>query len=109
MYTEKLYRVLDTEGKFLAKFESYSLADAFRNLANRPDWKISKARTNNRKVTDKMKRAVTFTESTTPYKFEGNIEEFSEVSLFLSSYLDYAKSVAEEAMSCGDVDMDYYD
>lgn len=109
MYTEKLYRVLDTEGKFLAKFESYSLADAFRNLANRPDWKISKARTNNRKVTDKMKRSVTFIESVTPYKFEGNIEEFSEVSLFLSSYLDYAKSVTLEALSCGDIDMDYYD
>lgn len=106
---DKLYKVLDTEGHFISKFATYNEAYGFKMLANRPDWIISLAREHKRKVTDRMKRAVTFTESMTPYKFEGNIEEFSEVSDFLSSYLDYAKEMKDELLSCGDIVMEYYD
>lgn len=106
---EKQYRVLDSEGHFISKFFTYNDACAFKMLANRPDWTISKAREYKRKVTDKMKKAVYFIESVTPYDFYGNIEDFSEVSDFIGSYLDYAKEMENELLSCGDVAMDYYD
>lgn len=106
---EKLYIVKDTEGKFVSKFASYNEAYGFKMLANRPDWIISKARVYKKKVTDKMKNAVTFIESVTPYKFDGDIEEFIEVSDFIGSYLDYAKEMEEELISCSDIVLDYYD
>ena len=68
-----------------------------------------KARTYKKKVTDKMKNTVAFIESVTPYKFDGDIEEFSEVFNFIGSYLDYAKEMEEELMSCGDITLEYYD
>lgn len=106
---EKKYRVFDSEGHFVSKFATYNEALGFKMLANRPDWVISKAREYKRKVTDKMKKAVYFIESVTPYDFYGNIEDFSEVSDFIGSYLDYAKEMENELLSCGDVAMDYYD
>lgn len=106
---EKLYKVLDSEGHFISKFFTYNDACAFKMLANRSDWVISKTREYKRKVTDKMKKAVYFIESITPYDFDGNIEDFSDVSDFIGSYLDYAKEMENELLSCGDVTMDYYD
>ena len=106
---EKRYRVLDSEGHFISKFFTYNDAFAFKMLANRPDWKISLEKEYKRKVTDKMKKAVIFIESITPYKFDGSIEEFSEVFNFISSYLDYAKEMENELLSCGDITMEYYD
>lgn len=106
---DKLYRVLDTEGNFISKFATYNEAFGFKMLANRPDWIIRKARTYKKKVTDKMKNTVAFIESITPYKFDGDIEEFSEVFNFIGSYLDYAKELEKELMSCGDITLEYYD
>lgn len=102
---EKLYKVLDSKGYFISKFFTYNDALAFKMLANRPDWVISKAIEYKRKVTDKMKNAVYFIESITPYDFYGDIEDFSEVSNFIGSYLDYAKEMENELLSCGDVTM----
>lgn len=109
MYKEQLYKVYDNTGHFLAKFETFEQADGFRNLAHRPDWKIRKGRIYNKKVTEKMKNAVTFIQSMTEYHYDGDINNFSEVSSFIGCYLDYAKNIAEEVMSCGDIDMEYYD
>lgn len=106
---EKRYKVLDSEGHFISKFFTYNDAFAFKMLANRPDWKISLEKEYKRKVTDKMLKTVYFIESVTPYDFNGNIEDFSEVSNFIGSYLDYAKEMKNELLSCGDVTMDYYD
>lgn len=106
---EKRYRVLDSEGHFISKFFTYNDAFAFKMLANRPDWKISLEKEYKRKVTDKMKRAVSFIESMTPCNFNGNIEEFSEVSDFIGTHLDYAKEMENELLSCGDITMEYYD
>lgn len=106
---EKRYKVLDSEGHFISKFSTYNEAFGFKMLANRPDWIISKARIYKKKVTDKMKNTVAFIESITPYKFDGDIEEFSEVFNFIGSYLDYAKEIDEELMSCGDIVLEYYD
>lgn len=92
---EKLYRVLDTEGHFLAKFSTFNDALNFKMLANRPDWKISKARNSLRKPTEKMLRAVVYIESLTPYQFTGNNEDFQEVADFIGQYLYYAKSQEE--------------
>nr|DAR23085.1 MAG TPA: hypothetical protein [Caudoviricetes sp.] len=106
---EKKYRVFDSEGHFVSKFATYNEAFGFKMLANRPDWKISLAREYKRKVTDRMKKAIAFIESITPYNFNGDIEEFSEVSDFIGSYLDYAKEMKNELLSCGDIIMEYYD
>ena len=106
---EKRYIVLDSEGHFISKFLTYNDAFAFKMLANRPDWKISLEKEYKRKVTDKMLKTVYFIESVTPYDFNGNIEDFSDVSNFIGSYLDYAKEMKNELLSCGDVTMDYYD
>lgn len=106
---EKRYKVLDSEGHFISKFFTYNDAFTFKMLANRPDWKISLEKEYKRKVTDKMLKTVYFIESVTPYDFNGNIEDFSDVSNFIGSYLDYAKEMKNELLSCGDVTMDYYD
>lgn len=106
---EKRYKVLDSEGHFISKLFTYNDALAFKMLANRPDWKISLEKEYKRKVTDKMKRTVSFIESITTCNFNGNIEDFSDVSNFIGSYLDYAKEIKNELLSCGDVTMDYYD
>lgn len=106
---EKLYRIFDSEGHFVSKFATYNEALGFKMLANRPDWVISKAREYKRKVTDKMLKAVAFIESITPYNFDGNIEDFSDVSNFIGSYLDYAKEMENELLSCSNITMDYYD
>lgn len=46
--------------------------------------------------TERQKKAVAFCECFTDGKFEGDIDDFYEVSEFLSIWLEYAKSMYHE-------------
>lgn len=50
-------------------------------------------------ITNRQKKAVAFCETWLKVKFTGNINNYTEVSDFLSLYLDEAKSIAEDAFS----------
>ena len=50
-------------------------------------------------TTKKQKKAVEFCEAFTNGRFEGDINNFKQVSEFLSQWLDLAKCVAEEVMA----------
>lgn len=60
-----------------------------------------------KKPTDRMLRAVGFCEEVLNIKYEGNKEDFYAVSNFLSSYLDQAKIIMEDAMSSYYSNFDY--
>lgn len=53
----------------------------------------------NKKSTKKQKNTVHFIESWCDITFEGNINDFFEVSDFISDYLDIAKEVALDAIT----------
>lgn len=65
------------------------------------------AKRNERKPTDRMRRAMNLCEQCLHVKFEGNRDSFSEVSTFLSEYLDDAKAVWEDAVSSYYSNFDY--
>lgn len=50
-------------------------------------------------TTPRQKQAVLFCERCLHIKFEGDWNNFNDVSNFLSHYLDEAKSVAEDAVA----------
>lgn len=58
-------------------------------------------------TTKRQKAAVNFCESVLNIKFTGNIDNFNEVSEFLSEYLDQAKVIAEDAISSYYSNFDY--
>ena len=58
-------------------------------------------------TTDKQKRAVSFCESWLKIQFTGDINNFKDVSSFLSIYLEEAKPIAEDATSSYYSNFDY--
>jgi hypothetical protein len=58
-------------------------------------------------TTDRQKAAVNFCEEWLHIKFEGDINNFQEVSNFLSIYLDEAKIVSEDAIESFYSNFDY--
>lgn len=60
-----------------------------------------------RKPTDRMLRAVNLCEQFLHIEFEGNRDNFKEVSDFLSKYLDEAKAIAEDAVASYYSNFDY--
>ena len=60
-------------------------------------------------TTKRQKMAVSFCEEFTDGKFEGDINDFNQVSRFLSEWLDHAKCVAEDVMSVNEWDINGWD
>ena len=58
-------------------------------LAGRPDWTIKESITPS---TENQRKAVRFVESVLNVEFEGSIADFDDCRIFLSEYLDTAKS-----------------
>lgn len=58
-------------------------------------------------TTKRQKAAVNFCETWVRVKFDGDIDNFKEVSNFLSKYLDEAKNIAEDAVASYYSNFDY--
>lgn len=79
-------------------FDTWKDAEDYRAMYNRLDWVIKAAfNCPKRKSTDKQRRAVSFAKRWCKTTFKGDINDFYEVSDFLSDYLDIAKEIAEDA------------
>lgn len=97
----KKYIVYDTTGNPVGvPFNTWEDAETYKMIYGRPDWitRLSIIRID-RKSTEKQRRAVSFVEEWCNISFEGNIDDFYEVSDFLADYLDTAKEIAEDATS----------
>lgn len=82
------YNIYDSLGNYLGSFGSFSGAQNFIISNNRYDWSIRLSeKTFSRKSTNKQKAAVHFCEQWLNVKFRGDINNFSQVSHFLSLYL----------------------
>lgn len=65
---------------------------------------------NNKKVTTKQKQAISFVESMLNVEFKGDINNFQDVYMFLSRYLDQAKEMYQIALENSSIiDKDYYE
>lgn len=86
----KKYIVYDTTGNPVGvPFNTWKDAETYKIVYGRPDWTVKLAHIHiDRKSTERQRRAVSF---------EGNINDFYEVSDFLADYLDTAKEIAEDA------------
>ena len=95
------YIVYDTTGHPVGvPFSKYEDAATYKCIYGRQDWTIKRIdtrRLNGKKSTDRQKAAVRFCEQWLYCKFEGDINNFYEVSDFLSDYLELAKDQYEEA------------
>ena len=97
----KKYIVYDTTGNPVGvPFNTWEDAETYKMIYGRPDWivRLSIIRID-RKSTERQRRAVSFVEEWCNISFEGNIDDFYEVSDFLADYLDIAKEIAEDATS----------
>ena len=97
----KKYIVYDTTGNPVGvPFSTGEDAETYKMIYGRPDWmvRLSIIRID-RKSTERQRRAVSFVEEWCNISFEGNIDDFYEVSDFLADYLDTAKEIAEDATS----------
>ena len=83
------YTVFDAENNIIATFKSYTNAVGFKMLAGRPDWTIKESVISS---TENQQKAVRFVESVLNVEFEGSIADFEDCRIFLSEYLDAAKS-----------------
>lgn len=92
----KKYIVYDTTNHPVGSFSSWKGAEAYKIVHGRHDWSIRESCTI-RKSTDRQRRAVHFIEDWCGITFNGDINNFYEVSDFLSDYLDDAKEIANDA------------
>lgn len=97
----KKYIVYDTENQMVGvPFDSYKDAYAYKALKGRFDWNIRETYIKfSRNSTTKQRAAIHFVEEWCNITFEGDINNFYEVSDFLSDYLDAAKEIAEDAQA----------
>lgn len=95
----KKYIVYDTTGNPVGvPFNTWKDAEAYKIINGRPDWTTKLTHIHiDRKSTERQKKAVDFVEGWLDVTFEGNRDDFYEVSDFLSEYLDTAKEIAEDA------------
>jgi hypothetical protein len=100
-----MYSIFDSYGEWVGSFPTYKAAMTYIISRNRYDWRIKQ-----KQVTEKQKRAVQFCESMLNISFNGNLNDYNQVSKFLSNNLDSAKIIYEECLACSDIlDRDYYD
>ena len=95
----KKYIVYDsTHQKVGIPFNHLKEAIVYKEVYGNPNWKIHAVNVaSSRKSTDRQKAAVRFVEMWCDIEFQGNINDFEEVSDFLSNYLNTAKGIAEDA------------
>lgn len=85
-----MFSVYDSYGNWLATFRDYQAAYTFIISRQRYDWKIKQ-----KQVTERQKKAVVFIEEILDIDFEGDINNYRQVSDFLNEYLEDAKELNE--------------
>lgn len=95
----KKYIVYDTTSSPVGvPFNTWKEAETYKIVYGRPDWTIKLVSIHiDRKSTERQRRAVSFVEEWCNISFEGNINDFYEVSDFLADNLDIAKEIASDA------------
>ena len=83
-----MFSVYDSYGNWLATFRDYQAAYTFIISRQRYDWKIKQ-----KQVTERQKKAVVFIEEILDIDFKGDINNYRQVSDFLSEYLENAKEL----------------
>lgn len=101
---EKMYKVYDTCGQFLAAFPTLKAAMEYKACMGRYDWTIKSPNVINshRPSTERQQKAVKWCEMVLSamhgedMKFPGDIHSFEECSNFLGKYLEDCKSFMME-------------
>ena len=93
----KKYTIYDSTGTIVATLTTMRDALDFKHIRGNNTWTIKIIEPlRNRQSTPKQKSAVKFVEEWLNITFTGNINDFYEVSDFLSEYLDEAKQMYDE-------------
>lgn len=93
-----MFKLFDREGQPLPwEFKTRLIALQYAAGVGRPDWSVKEVRKEHiRKSTERQRSAVHFCEQFLHVKFDGNLNDFYDVSEFLSEYLDDAKNLYDE-------------
>ena len=93
----KKYTIYDSTGTIVATLTTMRDALDFKHIRGNNAWTIKIIEPlKNRQSTARQKSAVKFIEEWLNITFTGNINDFYEVSDFLSEYLDEAKQMYDE-------------
>ena len=93
----KKYTIYDSTGTIVAILTTMRDALDFKHIRGNNTWTIKIIEPlRNRQSTARQKGAVKFVEEWLNITFTGNINDFYEVSDFLSEYLDEAKQMYDE-------------
>ena len=93
----KKYTIYDSTGTIVATLTTMRDALDFKNIRGNNAWTIKIIEPlKNKQSTERQKGAVKFVEEWLNITFTGNINDFYEVSDFLSEYLDEAKRLYDE-------------
>ena len=93
----KKYTIYDSTGTIVAALTTMRDALDFKHIRGNNTWTIKIIEPlRNRQSTARQKGAVKFVEEWLNITFTGNINDFYEVSDFLSEYLDEAKQMYDE-------------
>ena len=93
----KKYTIYDSTGTIVATLTTMRDALDFKHIRGNNTWTIKIIEPlRNRQSTARQKGAVKFVEEWLNITFTGNINDFYEVSNFLSEYLDEAKQMYDE-------------
>ena len=93
----KKYTIYDSTGTIVATLTTMRDALDFKHIRGNNTWTIKIIEPlRDRQSTPKQKGAVKFVEEWLNITFTGNINDFYEVSDFLSEYLDEAKQMYDE-------------
>lgn len=93
----KKYTIYDSTGTIVATLTTMRDALDFKHIRGNNAWTIKIIEPlKNRQSTARQKGAVKFVEEWLNITFAGNINDFYEVSDFLSEYLDEAKQMYDE-------------
>ena len=94
----KKYTIYDSTGTIVATLATMRDALDFKHIKGNNAWTIKIIEPlKNRQSTARQKGAVKFVEEWLNIDFTGDINNFYEVSNFLSEYLDEAKQMYDEA------------
>ena len=93
----KKYTIYDSTGTIVATLTTMRDALDFKHIKGNNAWTIKIIEPlKNRQSTARQKGAIKFVEEWLNITFTGNINDFYEVSDFLSEYLDEAKQMYDE-------------
>ena len=96
----KKYTIYDSTGTIVATLTTMKDALDFKHIRGNNTWTIKIIEPlKNKQSTARQKGAIKFIEEWLNITFTGNINDFYEVSDFLSEYLDEAKQMYDEAYS----------